>query len=145
MLAIPVCAATSTGISPQSTDDVQFEFNFVALLGTHITDTNPDHMGWKENKSSVYLNVTQFPGNFYVYTNAYVNGSIHDCTQRPALVTSGGKWLIYNTIYEKYGNGTNKVKACLGGVRAQGGTASGKWSPDYKYYPEEGYIPPVNP
>lgn len=78
MLAIPVCAATSTGISPQSTDDVQFEFNFVALLGTHITDTNPDHMGWKENKSSVYLNVTQFPGNFYVYTNAYVNGSMEN-------------------------------------------------------------------
>lgn len=138
--AIPTFAATNSEISPRSSVDVPFRFEFVAAIGTHRTDTNPKHMGIKENDSSVYVNVMQFPGNFYLYTNAYVDGKIKDCTQRDALVTRSGEWLVYNVIYETYG----RVNACLGGVRAQGGNVSGMWSPDYKYYSGDN-IPHVNP
>lgn len=140
IVAVPALAAENPGISPMSSSDIPFRFDFVALIGTHKDDTDPSHMGYKDDDSSVYVNVTQFPGKFYIYTNAYVNGQRHDCTQRDALITRAGEWLVYNVIYETYG----RVLTGLGGVRAQGGNASGKWSPDYKPYPGDN-IPHVNP
>lgn len=140
VVAVPVLANENPGISPQSSSDIPFQFEFTTLIGTHVDDTEPSHMGYKDNDSSVYVNVMQFPGSFYIYTNAYVNGQRHDCTQRDALVTRSGEWLVYNLIYETYG----RVKTGLGGVRAQGGNVSGKWSPDYTYYPGDN-IPHVNP
>lgn len=140
VFTIPAFAAEEPEISPRSSTDVPFRFEFIALVGTHRTDTDPDHMGVKEDTSSVYVDVWQFPGNFYLYTNAYVDGQVKDCTSRPALVTRSGEWLVYNVIYETYG----RVNACLGGVRAQGGNVTGEWSPDYTYYPGDN-IPHVNP